>query len=155
MENNILRELELLVSSSALSKAKIAEMLRTMAGPKEKRQRAASVPKAPVTLYTEIKRNYTCLHCGHQFSSTVQLRGEEEVAVIKTDGKVQVLTAKSPAEISCITSSCAWCKDYVATLSREQLEENYIKLLGLVAVGGNPLYGQNLTIVHKEVKVRW
>jgi hypothetical protein len=76
-----------------------------------------------------IRRNYTCLHCGHQYWREDPLRKGEEVPTLDRRGKVQIITSESPAIVECTTTSCTHCETFVRGMDREELERRYIFLL--------------------------
>ena len=131
---DVMGELQTIVQSSGFSRAKLALLLREMQVTKEKRTRVRREPAPLVTCYISVKRNYTCLHCGHKFSSTVELKKGEDTAVIVAGGSVMVINSASPAEVDCIANHCSWCAEFVSRLTREELEERYITLLSLVSL---------------------
>jgi transcription elongation factor Elf1 len=149
-----LSELQTIVQTSGFSRAKLAAILREML-PKEteKRPHRKHEPSSPVKQFTTVKRNYTCLHCGRKFASILNLMKEDEVAAITAGGKVVIINSDSPAEISCVTTWCEECKDYIKKLSREELEENYMILLQQVSFTRyTSPYGNKITIA-TEVKL--
>jgi transcription elongation factor Elf1 len=148
-------ELQTIIQTSGFSRAKLAAILREMI-PKEteKRPRQHREPASPVTHFTEVKRNYTCLHCEHEFSSIVKLEKGEDTVVLTKEGKCMVINSASPAEVACVTSQCNWCGDFIKRLTREELEERYMLLLSQVSlVGRQSRFGKKITIAFTEVKI--
>ncbi len=154
MSMNALGEIQTIIATSGFSRAKLAAMLREiMPKEAEKSLRKKSEPAQPVTKFTTVVKHYTCLHCNKQFSATVQLTKGEDTAVVTKEGKVMVINSSSPAEVDCVTSSCSWCSDYIKSLSREELETNYMHLLSLVSlVRRAENFGKKITI-GREVKL--
>uniref|UniRef100_A0A6M3JEM9 Uncharacterized protein n=1 Tax=viral metagenome TaxID=1070528 RepID=A0A6M3JEM9_9ZZZZ len=147
-------ELQTIIQTSGFSRAKLTAILREMT-PKETENRPKQhrEPTSPVTHYSEVKRNYTCLHCGKKFNSMVKLEGKEDTVVVTKEGKCMIINSASPAEVQCVTSSCNWCKDFIKGLTREELEENYMILLSTVSLVGRQLsFGKKITIA-SEVKL--
>jgi len=149
-------ELNLIAQTSGFSRAKLSLLLKEMmekekiaALPRKKR-----VPASPCTMYTEIKKNYTCLHCGERFSHIIKLTKEEDTAVINEKGGVEIINSKSPAEVSCVTSHCNACLPFVQKMTREELEERYLVLLSCTNLLSTPmLFGNKFTIEKREVKL--
>jgi transcription elongation factor Elf1 len=130
-QTSVETEIRALVGDGQFNRNMLTAMLRSM----EKKE-AASKPReqkqhtgGPCTEYTAIRRDYTCMHCGHSFSVAVQLKKGESVPVMSREGKVMIITSKSPLAIKAATSSCNWCEQFVHTLSREELEQRYMTLL--------------------------
>jgi len=117
----------------------------------EKGPRKKSEPTLPVTTFTEVKKNYTCLHCGAKHSTTVRLTKEQDSAVVTEGGSIYIINSSSPAEVECICSSCESCSFFIAKMGREELEARYRWLLSLSSLIGkhNP-FEKGIT---KEV--RW
>ena len=146
-------EIRTLIGEGQFNRNMLTAMLRDM----EKKE-AASRPKwekthngGPCTEYTTIKRIYTCMHCGHSFSSIVQLKKGDSVPVMTKEGKVMIITSNSPLEIEAATSHCGWCEQFVHTLSREELEERYMTLLARSTFTTS--FVQNLNIERREIKL--
>jgi len=148
-------ELQTIIQTSGYSRAKLACLLREMVNENtEKVPRKKREPTSPVSQYTSVKRNYTCLHCEHTFSSIVMLLKGEDTVVITAKGNVMIVNSNSPAEISCVTSSCNWCRDYVKKLTREELEEHYMLLLSMTSlVGKSQRFGKKFTIEGEEIRL--
>lgn len=145
---NITGEIQTIIQTSGYSRAKLANLLRIMI--QEQEQESEKVPRKqrkpvmPVSQFTSVRRNYTCTHCKHEFSSTVVLRENEDTAVITAKGSIMVVNKDSPAEVSCVTNSCNWCREYIKKLSRSELEERYMILLN------QGFFGKNFTIGRGE-----
>lgn len=147
-----LGEIQTLIQTSGFSRAKLTALLREIV-PKEPEAPRKKKPQAsPVTMYRSIKREYTCLHCGKQFSSVVILHEDVDTVALTPEGKVMVINSDSPAVVSCVTSSCNWCKEFIRNLTREELEERYMILLSNISLVAkqNP-FGSCTT--GKEVKL--
>lgn len=136
---DVMSEIQTIVQTSGYSRAKLALLLREMTKEDtEKVPRKHREPSSPVSLYTSVKKNYTCLHCGYTFSSVVNLKKDEDTVVITAKGNIMIVNSNSPAEVSCITNSCRWCKDYIKGLTRDELEERYMTLLSMTSLVNKP-----------------
>lgn len=96
---------------------------------KRQRQTAAIVLGGPCTIYTQIKRIYTCTHCGSKKESIVELKKGESVPICNKEGKVTIITSTSPCQVDALTSSCEKCEEFVGQMDREELERRYMVLL--------------------------
>lgn len=133
-------ELRGLLDGGVFNRNKLMLLLKEIQQETEKRDaKKARVKKkdsyqSPATRYVEIKRNYTCRHCGAQFSSIVQLTPEESVPAIGKYGQPIIITADSPCEIDCYVGSCARCVKFVQTMDRSELEQRYVALISKYAI---------------------
>lgn len=151
---NLQEEINGLIAGGTVSRSRLMGLLREIV-PAEghtKQPRKKSEPAPPATVYTEVKRNYTCLHCQTTFSKVVKLTKGEDTVVVTHEGKVQIINSASPAEVACVTSFCEACQGFVKKLSREELEERYMILLSMTSLVGRPnTFGKQFTI--EEVKI--
>ena len=110
-QNEMEAEIRNLINSGTFSRAKLSLMLTEISKETEKKHapKRSHTPAPPCTEYVEIKRNYTCMHCGERFSSIVRLKKDESVPSMDKQGRVVIITAQSPAEVELATSSCNWC----------------------------------------------
>jgi hypothetical protein len=147
-------EIEAVLSSTSFSRAKLALLLREVTtGEREKAPAKKREHALPVTTFTEVKKNYTCLHCGAKFSSVIKLTKHEDTAVIRNDGMVQVINSDSPAEVSCVCSFCDNCSSFIQGLDRAELESRYLWLLSQVSlVKKQTPFGKKITIEGEEQK---
>ena len=126
---------------------KLLLLLKEMSTDTEKREsrhHTHRVPAPPCTIYTSIKRNYTCHHCGAKFSSIVNLKKDESVPSLDTKGSTQIITSKSPVEVECSTYICNNCESFVSGMSREVLETRYMSLLRRFPLHFHHIYIQSL-----------
>lgn len=105
------------------------EMAKKLAADSEKPKRVIAKKQPPVTIYTEVERVHRCTHCGIEWHSTVKLTKMDTVPFLDENGKVGVITSKSPAVVYCYSGFCDFCRNFVETLSREELVERYLYLL--------------------------
>lgn len=131
-------ELRGLLDGGVFNRNKLMLMLKEIQSETEKRAKHTRTPEKkyqpPATRYTEIRRNYTCRHCGAQFSSVVKLLPKESVPVIGKHGEPIIITADSPCEIDCYVGSCVKCAEFVRTLERDDLEQRYVALVSKYAI---------------------
>jgi hypothetical protein len=150
-------EIETILASGVFSRAKLALLMREVTiGEKEKEKipRKKQDHASPVVQFTQVKKNYTCLHCGSHFNQTIELTKHEDTAVIRADGRVQIINSSSPAKVSCVCSSCNLCSSFIEKLSREDLESRYKWLLSQVSlVGRQTPFGKIIT-KENETEVR-
>ena len=128
--SDVREEIENLLAVGTFSRARLSMILKEISAEaeKEKRPKRSHVPSSPCIQYIEIKRNYTCLHCGARETTTVKLRRGEDVIAI-TQGGAKIIVAESPAEIECVCKGCRDCRKFISGMSREDLENRYIELL--------------------------
>jgi transcription elongation factor Elf1 len=151
-------EIETILSSGVFSRAKLALLIREVTtGEAEKkgapRKKHKSAPA--VIQYTSVKKNYTCLHCGSHFSTTIELTKHEDTAVLREDRRVQVINSSSPAEVACVCSSCDACSNFIQKLSREELESRYKWLLSQTSLVGKQMPFGKIITKGDEPEVRW
>jgi len=130
-ENQLKIELEAVINSSTFNRSMLTALLNSVAK-EQATDGTVKKPKptgGPCTVYKTIKRIYTCTHCGHMFSSTVELKQGESVPCMSPTGRVVIITSESPAEINVATSSCDHCPQYIHFMEREELERRYMELL--------------------------
>jgi len=151
-QEQVQEEIRQLLSSSGFSRSKLTAMLKEIAPEAEKKVMVRAT-REPCTTYREIKKNYTCLHCGATFSKTITLSKREDTAVISKDLRVTVINSKSPAEIECATFSCPDCTAFIKKMTREEIESRYLKLLSCTAGWTYNPFGNIVTIEEKEVRI--
>jgi hypothetical protein len=127
-------ELRDLYTRGIITREGIANLVKNLAQlePKEKRSHAPHVKGqgcGAVTTYTTVIRHYTCQHCGGKFDSSLSLGKEDSIPALLANGKVMIITSKSPLEIECATGHCGRCNNFISQLSREELEQRYLTLL--------------------------
>ena len=126
---NVIGELQSIMQSGGISRARLSSILRELADLQEKRTRTPYKRAMPVTQYTEIERNTTCLHCGSVHKSTLKFKEREDTVGINEGGKVMIINSQSPVKVDCVSRFCNLCSDFVSKMSREELEERYMLLL--------------------------
>lgn len=143
--------------SDTFNRSKLLAMLKDMQTETERKEarratHTSRVPNSPVTVYTSIKRNFTCLHCGAKFYTIVELKKDESIPSLCPDGKTALITSKSPAEMDCATFCCKHCETFVNGLSRDALEARYMQLLRHTPLHHHTLFIQSLNIGVEERK---
>ena len=59
----------------------------------------------------------------------MELKKGDSVATLRSDMSVQIITTEAPSVVECSALVCDKCPTLVASWSREELEERYLKLL--------------------------
>lgn len=126
---DVMGELQTMIQSGGLSRAKLTAILRDMAQTTEKKVRRPCQPTMPVVQYTEVERSTTCLHCNTIHVTHLKFKEKEDSVGIVRGGKVMIINAMSPAKVECVSTYCIACEDFVKRMSREELEERYMVLL--------------------------
>jgi transcription elongation factor Elf1 len=156
MTMSLMDEVRELVDSSTFSRARLAAILRDMQIKEEDRkERKKSSPPSPVTVYSEIERRTTCLHCDHKWSVIERFKSgaKEETIGITKEGKVMVINASSPAQVDVAVSHCPWCREYIKSMDREELEERYMILLGKISLHGSQPFIKVQHATEREIKL--
>jgi hypothetical protein len=135
-ENNPMTELQAIVNSSTISRAKLSLLLREMLGTPAKTEKKRE--KQPdCTRYVEVQRDYTCLHCGSTWSDKISLMKGESAVALRANLSCQTITANSPAIVACVTRTCKSCGDYVRAMTRSEIEWRYLSLLQTITTTVN------------------
>lgn len=129
-------EIRSIVESSTFDKGALLMLLKELSKPPQtSAPRPRRIQHAPVKQYTEIQKNYTCLHCGSQWVTVMRLKEKEETIVITKEGECMIVNSKSSASIDCISGTCSRCPDFISRMSREELETRYMALLNRAGIG--------------------
>lgn len=148
---NALQELQTMVQSSGISRAKLTALLREMSTGVEHRTKTKREPSPPCTQYAEIEKVNTCLHCEATHSTVLKLRELEDTVGITKEGKVMIINSNSPAKVECVTHYCDSCYAYIREMTRSELEERYMILLTGQKVPR--FFGKLFTKEEREVKL--
>lgn len=82
--------------------------------------------------YRTVNVIHQCSHCGARYERTVRLQQKDSYVYTSLDGKVCLVSFKmleNPITILCSTPTCEKCKEFVASLPREELEQRYLELV--------------------------
>jgi hypothetical protein len=138
-----LEELEALLRRHPEALKDANRMVNKEAAKQHERKHAVRVP--PVRQYTQVLKQTTCLHCGHQYEKLFRLSPKEYMGLVDHEGHYKEvrfsIVQTEIVPVKHYVSQCKECIKMVKGWYREELEYRYLNLL------------QEFSVLHANRKV--
>jgi len=111
---------------------KLASFLRELKPDKPKKYHDRHKENSPVKSYTTVIKNYTCIACGHNFSTSYKMEKGDQTALLDKKGTVHSITSsgnEGTVTLLSYCSKCDYCRIQASLWSREELEDRWIALV--------------------------